>query len=128
MNMKSIPADRVNKRNTNIRKFSDPIWRELRKLRFKPANPNPYYNELAAEEVRLRYEGNPDFDHDAQQFMALMLSQREAEVFYLYTYGGNKITQTDIAGALGVTQGTVANDLAKIIPMFKEFYYGSGGN
>lgn len=121
--MKSIPAARVNKRNTNVRKYSDHIWRELRKLRFKPACPNLFVNEMAAEEVRLRYEGDPDFDHDVSQFIRLKLTLREGQVFQLYVYGG-KITQMDIAGVLGVTQGTVANDLARILPMFKEFYYG----
>lgn len=121
--MKAIPANRVNKNNTNIRNYSDGLWRELRKTRFKKANPNGYSNEVEAEERRAAAASDPVFDHDMSRFIAEKLTAQEAEIFRLFLYGG-KFGQVEIAAVLGVCQATVANKLARILRMVREYYYG----
>lgn len=121
-----IPPERVNKRNTNLRKYDDQMWRELRKTRFKKSVPNPYANEMAAEEIRTAITPDPVFDHDMAVFINTMLSPREADLFRLFLYGG-KLNQWDIANILGISQSTVHNELETILNLVKEYYYGAAG-
>lgn len=122
MTKNPIPADRVNKRNTNLRKHDDDLWRELRKTRFKRAVPNAYVNEMAAEEIRTTITPDPVFDHDMAVFMNQKLSPREADIFRLFLYGG-KLVQQDIAAILGTSQSTVHNELEVILQLVREHYY-----
>jgi len=132
--MKQIPLERVNKDNTNIRKYSDSLWRELRKERYKKANPDSIVNEMAAEQQAHHDNTHSDFNTDVDTFIATYLKAREAYIFRLFLYGG-KIRQSDIGDIVGVSQSTVTNTLMGIPPkgnkpgtkgvlqMFREYYY-----
>jgi len=120
--MKQITAEQVNKDNSNLRKFDDGLWRELRKERFKKAEPDLFTNEMAAEQQALRDDPGSDFNVDFDKFAKNYLSEQEAKIFRLYVYGG-KIRQVDIGALLGVSQSTVTNTLTRVLGIFKEYYY-----
>ena len=120
--MTCIPAERVRKDNTNIRKHSDILWRELRKLRFKKAVPDMFTNEMAAEQLSHQTDPHSDFIVDVEKFITTKLSRKEADIFRLYVFGG-KIRQVDIGDTLGVSQSTVTNTIVKVLSMFKEYYW-----
>lgn len=120
--MTSIPAEKVRKDNTNLRKHSDILWRELRKLRFKKAAPDMFTNEMAAEQLSLHSDPHSDFVVDIEKFITTKLSKKEADIFRLYVFGG-RIRQVDIGDTLGVSQSTVTNTIVKVLGMFKEYYW-----
>lgn len=132
--MKQITADRVKKDNSNIRKYDDKLWRELRKERFKKATPDIFVNEMAAEQQAIRDAVHSDFDVDVDNFINTHLNAREASIFRLFVYGG-KIRQADIGDILNISQSTVTNTLMGtpgtdtkpptkgILRMFGEYYY-----
>jgi hypothetical protein len=134
--MKQIAAERVYRNNSNIRKFSDVLWRELRKLnklKRRSVTPDPYTNEMMAEIFSLQTNPHSDFVYDVEKFIATKLSEREGVVFRLFLFGGN-IKQKEIAAMIGNTRGedqdatisqsTVNNELQNAITQFKEYYYG----
>ena len=120
--MKQVPVERVKKDNSNIRKYDDNLWRELRKLRFKKASPDVFTNEMAAEVAQLRLDPQSVFNVDIEYFMDRYLSEQEAKIFSLYLYGG-KLRQSDIGRLLGVSQPTVTNTIARVLGIFKDYYY-----
>jgi len=120
--MTVIPAEKVKKDNSNIRKHSDKLWRELRKLRFKKANPESFTNEMAAEELALHTNPGSDFAVDVERFIQKYLSVREAQIFRSYVFGG-KVRQVDIGDILHVSQSTVTNSLSRSLKLFKEYYW-----
>lgn len=120
--MVSIPAEKVKKDNSNLRKHSDPLWRAMRKLRFKKANPDVFTNEMAAENLALQSDPGSDFNVDVERFITEYLSEREAQIFRIYVFGG-KIRQVDIGDILGVSQATVTNSINKALELFKEYYW-----
>lgn len=120
--MKQIEVDKVKRDNSNIRKFSDSLWRVLRKERFKKANPDMFTNEMAAEELGLRDASTSDFDCDVDSFAAKFLTKREESVLRLFLYGG-KVCQTEMGEILQVSQPTITNELRRILLKFAEYYY-----
>lgn len=120
--MASIPAEKVKKDNSNLRKHSDSLWRALRKLRFKKANPDIFSNEMAAEQHALSTDPHSDFTVDVEKFIQEYLSEKEARIFRLYVFGG-KIIQSDIGAILGVSQSTVTNSIRKSLELFKDYYW-----
>lgn len=120
--MANIPAERVKKDNSNLRKHSDELWRALRKLRFKKACPDMFTNEMAAEQSAMQADPGSDFSVDVEKFINEYLSDREANIFRLYVFGG-KIRQVDIGDMLGVSQATVTNSINKALELFKEYYW-----
>lgn len=123
--MKHITLDRVRKDNTNIRKYSDPLWRALRKERFKKADPDKFVNQMAAEQMAFQSDNNTDFKKDVAKFVTTKLTEREGKIFSLFVFGG-KMGQTDIGSILGVCQATVANDLHCALELFKGWYFTKG--
>ena len=122
--MRQIEAHQVRKDNSNLREFSDSLWRALRKERFKPAKPDAYTNEMAAEEYTLANTPHVVFKHDMENFIASKLTPREGDIFRLFLFGG-RMTQTDIAEYLGVCQAPVANTLKVILKLVKDDFYGN---
>ena len=120
--MVSIPATKVKRDNSNLRKHSDELWRALRKLRFKKANPDVFTNEMAAEHISIQADPCSDFNADVERFILEYLNVREAEIFRIYVFGG-RIRQVDIGDMLGVSQATVANSINKALSLFKEYYW-----
>lgn len=108
--MRQITAEQVKKDNSNIRKYDDKLWRVLRKERFKPARPDIFVNEMAAEQQAIRDDAHTDFRSDVDKFIDLNLNSREASILRLYLFGG-KIRQTDIGDILNISQSTVTNTL-----------------
>lgn len=123
--MAQITAEQVNKDNTNLRKFSDELWRALRKERFKKADPDKFVNQMAAEQLSFQSDPHSNFRKDIETFMATKLSPRRAKIFSLFVFGG-KIGQADIGKILGVSQATVANDLKASLSLFKTWYFADG--
>jgi len=123
--MRHIELHQVNRDNTNIRKYSDSLWRALRKERFKKANPDKFVNEMAAEHLAFRSDPQSDFKSDIERFSNSQLSEREAKVFSLFIFGG-KLGQAEIGQILGVCQATVANDLKCCLELFKRWYFEDG--
>lgn len=120
--MSEIPWEKLRKDNSNIRKFDDRLWRELRKERFKPAKPDVYTNEMAAEAIVNQNTPNSNFHVDVENFMTRYLSPQEAAVFKLFVFCG-KIRQAEIGEILGIAQPTVAVILARVLGLFREHYY-----
>lgn len=120
--MKQIALDKVKKDNSNIRYFSDSLWRELRKLRFKKANPDPLTNEMAAEQYELVNTVDPTFAVDMQDFANKYLSERETKILGLWLFGG-QMRQVDIADALNISQALVSQELDNILDLIKKHYY-----
>ncbi|BCS54031.1 hypothetical protein [Geobacter sp. SVR] len=135
--MQQITPEKVKRDNSNIRKYSDTFWRELRKLNKlnrKTINPDPYTNEMMSEIMRLSMNPNSDFNIDVGNFVEKKLSEREAFIFKMFLYGGN-IKQQDIANSWigtqkdcdgnlkSVSQSLVNIELKRILKMFKEYYY-----
>ena len=121
--MKQIELQYVKKDNTNIRRYSDSLWRALRKERFKKADPNKFVNEMAAEQLAFETDENSDFKNDVAKFVATKLTEREGKIFSLFVFGG-KMGQVDIGNILGVCQATISNDLNNSLALFREWYYG----
>ena len=120
--MNKITANQVKRDNSNIRKFDDNLWRQLRKERFKKASPDLFTNEMAAEQQSHHLDPSSDFNVDVEKFSDQYLSELEAKIFKLYLFGG-KIRQVDIGELLGVSQSTVTNTLTRVLGIFKEYYY-----
>jgi DNA-directed RNA polymerase specialized sigma subunit len=123
--MVQIELKYVRRDNTNIRKYSDSLWRALRKERFKKADPDKFVNQMAAEQVAFLSDTHTDFSKDVATFIASKLTEREGKIFSLFVFGG-KMGQTDIGKILGVCQATVANDLHCSLELFKEWYFTKG--
>ena len=123
--MTQIELKYVRRDNTNIRKYSDSLWRALRKERFKKADPDKFVNQMAAEQVAFLSDAHTDFKRDVGTFIASKLTEREGKIFSLFVFGG-KMGQTDIGKILGVCQATVANDLHAALELFKEWYFIKG--
>lgn len=123
--MKQIELKYVRKDNTNLRAYSDSLWRALRKERFKKADPDKFVNQQAAEQLALNCDEHTDFKKDVTNFINSKLTKREGQIFSLFVFGG-KIGQTDIGKILGVCQATVANDLHCAQELFKEWFYAGG--
>lgn len=123
--MKQIELKYVRRDNTNIRKYSDSLWRALRKERYKKADPDKFCNQQAAEQLAFNSDDHTDFRKDVMAFISSKLTEREGKIFSLFVFGG-KIGQTDIGRILGVCQATVANDLHNAKELFKEYYYTKG--
>jgi len=122
--MRQIPLKYVKKDNSNIRGFSDTLWRELRKTRYKPARPEAMTNQMAAEAYTKHEDLAVEFRHDINRFIADKLSTREAVIFRMYLFCSG-MTQTDIAHELGVCQATVAQTLKTVLRLVKEEFYGN---
>jgi DNA-directed RNA polymerase specialized sigma subunit len=121
--VKSLELSQVKKDNSNIRGYSDTLWRELRKERFKPANPDLFTNQMAAEQHSLNNRSDVDFIHDINKFIDLKLKPREAAILRLFLFGGG-LTQWEIAEEIGTCQATVANTLRSVLKIVKEDFYG----
>ena len=120
--MRQITLDRVKKDNSNIRNYSDSLWRELRKCRFKKANPDPLTNEMAAEQYEASHRVDTTFLVDMQDFADKFLSEREAKILALWLFGG-QMRQVDIAEALNVSQALVSQELEGIFDLLRKHYY-----
>lgn len=120
--MRQITLDRVKKDNSNIRYYSDSLWRELRKLRFKKANPDPLTNEMAAEQYEMAHTIDSTFAVDMRDFADKFLSKRESMILGLWLFGGN-MRQIDIAEALNISQALVSQELEIIFELLKKHYY-----
>lgn len=120
--MRQITLDKVKKDNSNIRYFSDKLWRELRKLRFKKANPDPLTNEMAAEQYEMAHTVDSTFAVDMKDFADKYLSERETKILGLWLFGGN-MRQVDIAEALNISQALVSQELETIFELLRKHYY-----
>lgn len=121
--MTQIDLKYVKKDNSNIRCYSDELWRALRKERFKPAKPDVFTNQMAAEEYRLERNPHVDFKQDIERFIDTKLSPKEASIFRLFVFGG-RITQEEIAELLGICQASVAQTLKTVLKLAREELYG----
>lgn len=120
--MQDFPLEKVKRDNSNIRKYSDPLWRALRKERFKKAQPDVFVNEMAAEQIAWQQDPHTDFKCDVEKFMREHLTKREAAILEMFLFGGG-ISQTEMGEKLGVSQPTVTNDFRRVLTKFKEYYY-----
>lgn len=120
--MKQIEAHQVKRDNSNIRNYSDKMWRVLRKERFKKSNPDLMTNQMAAEQFVLNTSCDYNFIWDMQKFMHEYLSERETTLFSYWLFGGS-ITQKELGEDLGITQGLVSTELKLILSKVKEYYY-----
>lgn len=120
--MKRIPVAKIKKDNTNIRYYSDSLWRALRKERFKPLKQEQYerfFNYcLAAKQVAVDPYESMDFQMDMEKFKS-SLSSREAECLEYFL--GN-LKQEDIASVMGVSQTLVSFILSTVFLKFSAFY------
>lgn len=120
--MRQITLDRVKKDNSNIRYYSDSLWRELRKCRFKKANPDPLTNQMAAEQYEVAHRVDSTFIVDMQAFADKFLSTRESKILGLWLFGG-QMRQVDIAEALNISQALVSQELENIFDLLRKHYY-----
>jgi DNA-binding NarL/FixJ family response regulator len=120
--MRQITLDRVKKDNSNIRYYSDSLWRELRKCRFKKANPDPLTNQMAAEQYEAAHRVDTTFIVDMQAFADKFLSTRESKILGLWLFGG-QMRQVDIAEALNISQALVSQELENIFDLLRKHYY-----
>lgn len=123
--MNQIDLKYVRRDNTNIRRYSDSLWRALRKERFKKADPNKFVNEMAAEQLAFESDAHSDFKEDVAKFIATKLTEREGKIFSLFVFGG-RMGQADIGAMLDVCQATVSNELNHSLELFKKWYYPEG--
>lgn len=121
--MNKISEFQVKKDNSNIRWYSDSLWRALRKERFKPARPDAIVNQMAAEQLKLQTDTHFDFTYDINKFIDEKMSMREASVIRMFLFGGG-MTQEEIAAHLGVSQSTVNNTLKSVLTLIKEEFHG----
>lgn len=120
--MRQITLEKVKKDNSNIRNYSDKLWRELRKLRFKKANPDPLTNQMAAEQFEAAHNVDVTFVVDMRDFADKFLSERESKILALWLFGG-QMRQVDIAEALNISQALVSQELEGIFELLRKHYY-----
>lgn len=121
--MTPILEHQVKRDNSNIRCFSDSLWRALRKERYKPAKPDAMTNQMAAEQLSWQRDAHSDFEYDINKFIDNKLSDREAKILRMFLFGGG-LTQTEIAESLGVCQATVASVLKSTLDEVRRGFYG----
>lgn len=120
--MKSIPLSSVKKDNSNITYYSRPLWKALRKERFKPLTKEKYDNYVAYRIVSNTLSFNPyddlEFKMDLDVFRGT-LSKVQQQCF---DYFLNGMPQKDISIMVGRTQGRVSKILQNVFKAFRDFY------
>lgn len=116
-----ITPDKVKKDNSNIWQYSPELFSALRKEKFSKSDPEAYiaYRD-AVGDLAL---SSPYDDVDLQMDLAVFkksLNKSDLRLFNLMLLG---MTQSEIAGVVGISQPTVSIKLKKLREQFKEFYY-----
>lgn len=145
----SIPARRVRKDNSNIRMYSDTLWRELRKCRWKK-HPEPenmdkfvgaqgrdeYFKQKQFKQVYGTNSYDPfedfvntqhyapivdiDFAWTLNSLANRYMTQQQKRITEHWLMGNMK--QQDIATSLCISQSTVSNELKVIKDVLKRHY------
>ena len=112
----------IKKDNSNIYRYSNSLSAELKKDRFKKIDLWEYTNFLQAlDGIYVDPSDSANFSIDLNKFLG-RLSGYDNELFRLYYK--EEYTQSEIADALGKTQGYVSYKLDAIEKAFIEFYFG----
>lgn len=144
-----IPARRVRKDNSNIRRYSDELWRALRKCRWKksPDHENmdkfesrpgrdEYFKQKHFKQVYGTNGYDPfepfvhtqhyaptvdiDFAWTLNSLANRYMTQRQKRITEHWLMGNMK--QQDIATSLRISQSTVSNELKVIKDVLKRHY------
>lgn len=115
-----IPPESVRRDNSDLFRYSVRLDKELRKERFPKEKPEQiinFFDALGTVELVDPYQ-DIDFRMDMEKFLATQ-PDLDRSIMRMYLL---KMTQTEIAGKLGVCQATVCNRFKVIKEKFAEFY------
>lgn len=118
---KRIPAERVDRNNTNIWRYSTTLFAELKKENYIQSDPELYRKYL--ESVGAVGYSEPfkdiDFKLDVDKFKE-QLSAIDLDIFNLMLLG---LKHREIKEVVGLSQTAISKRLNKIYKAFREFYY-----